>query len=197
RPSHPSIPSALCRCKNPHSSPSHYLNAIQSLVGTYLLDLQFVMSLVGIEGDREDDRIADVIPPAESAVQVVSPMRENYHVKQDTRKCGVPPTGPVMTSAIGSSMLSATSAPAVPPGLPLLPPPPPRALTPLPDPPQTPNLPPPRVPVLSPRQPSPDLPPNRLVSPQRHTNPAFPQVSISSRLSGFSLIASQKLLNLE
>ncbi|KAH9952247.1 hypothetical protein BGW80DRAFT_1470962 [Lactifluus volemus] len=82
---HPSIPSALCRCKNPHSSPSHYLNAIQSLVGTYLLDLQFVMSLVGIEGDREDDRIADVIPPAESAVQVVSPMRENYHVKQDTR----------------------------------------------------------------------------------------------------------------
>jgi polynucleotide 5'-hydroxyl-kinase GRC3/NOL9 len=61
---HPTIPhqAHYIGANNPRSSPSHYLRAIQALVETYRLDLQFATSLVDIEDDGEDDRIADIIP---------------------------------------------------------------------------------------------------------------------------------------
>lgn len=61
---HPTLPhqAHYVGANNPRSSPSHYLRAIQTLVETYRLDLQFATSLVDIEDDAEDDRIADVIP---------------------------------------------------------------------------------------------------------------------------------------
>jgi polynucleotide 5'-hydroxyl-kinase GRC3/NOL9 len=61
---HPTLPhqAHYVGANNPRSSPSHYLSAIQALVETYRLDLQFATSLVGIEGDGEDDHIADIIP---------------------------------------------------------------------------------------------------------------------------------------
>jgi len=61
---HPTLPyqAHYVGAHNPRSSPLHYLRAIQTLVELYRLDLQFATSLVDIEDDREDDRIADVIP---------------------------------------------------------------------------------------------------------------------------------------
>jgi polynucleotide 5'-hydroxyl-kinase GRC3/NOL9 len=61
---HPTLPhqAHYIGANNPRSSPSHYLRAIQALVETYRLDLQFATSLVDIEDDGEDDRIADIIP---------------------------------------------------------------------------------------------------------------------------------------
>jgi polynucleotide 5'-hydroxyl-kinase GRC3/NOL9 len=61
---HPTLPhqAHYVGANNPRSSPSHYLSAIQALVETHRLDLQFATSLVGIEDDEEDDRIVDIIP---------------------------------------------------------------------------------------------------------------------------------------
>ncbi|KAI0301901.1 hypothetical protein B0F90DRAFT_1627954 [Multifurca ochricompacta] len=61
---HPTLPhqAHYVGAHNPRSSPSHYLRAIQSLIETYRLDLQFASAFVDIEEDREDDRITDVIP---------------------------------------------------------------------------------------------------------------------------------------
>ena len=61
---HPTLPhqAHYVGADNPRSSPSHYLRAIQALVETYHLDLQYATSLVGVEDDSEDDRIVDIIP---------------------------------------------------------------------------------------------------------------------------------------
>ena len=61
---HPTLPhqAHYIGAHNPRSSPSRYLRAIQALVEVYRLDLQFATSLVDVEDDREDDRIADLIP---------------------------------------------------------------------------------------------------------------------------------------
>ncbi|KAF8271674.1 hypothetical protein EI94DRAFT_1796800 [Lactarius quietus] len=62
--SHPTLPhqAHYVGADNPRSSPSHYLRAIQALVETYRLDLQYATSFVGIENDSEDERIVDLIP---------------------------------------------------------------------------------------------------------------------------------------
>lgn len=61
---HPALPyqAHYVGAHNPRSSPSCYLRAIQALVEVYRFDLQFATSLVDIEDDEEDGRIADVIP---------------------------------------------------------------------------------------------------------------------------------------
>ena len=61
---HPTLPhhAHYVGADNPRSSPSHYLRAIQALVETYRLDLQYATSFVGVEGDNNDDRIVDIIP---------------------------------------------------------------------------------------------------------------------------------------
>jgi polynucleotide 5'-hydroxyl-kinase GRC3/NOL9 len=61
---HPTLPhqAHYVGADNPRSSPSHYLRAIQALVETYRLDLQYATSFVGVEEDSDDDRIADIIP---------------------------------------------------------------------------------------------------------------------------------------
>ena len=61
---HPTLPhqAHYVGADNPRSSPSHYLRAIEALVETYRLDLQYATSFVGVEDDGEDDRIMDVIP---------------------------------------------------------------------------------------------------------------------------------------
>ena len=61
---HPTLPhqAHYVGADNPRSSPSHYLRAIEALVETYRLDLQYATSFVGVEDDSEDDRIVDVIP---------------------------------------------------------------------------------------------------------------------------------------
>lgn len=61
---HPTLPhqAHYVGADNPRSSPSHYLRAIQALVETYRLDIQYATSFVGVEDDSEDDRIGDIIP---------------------------------------------------------------------------------------------------------------------------------------
>ncbi|KAI9466644.1 hypothetical protein BJY52DRAFT_1233362 [Lactarius psammicola] len=61
---HPTLPhqAHYIGADNPRSSPSHYLRAIQALVETYRLDLQYATSFVGVEDDSEGDRIVDIIP---------------------------------------------------------------------------------------------------------------------------------------
>ncbi|KAH8999486.1 hypothetical protein EDB92DRAFT_2060227 [Lactarius akahatsu] len=61
---HPTLPhqAHYVGADNPRSSPSHYLRAIQALVDTYRLDLQYATSFVGVEDDSDDDRIVDIIP---------------------------------------------------------------------------------------------------------------------------------------
>ncbi|THH10562.1 hypothetical protein EW146_g8330 [Bondarzewia mesenterica] len=63
---HPTLPhqAHYIGSTSPRSSPSHYLNAIRSLVQIYRLDIQYAASLVDEQGDADaqDERIADVIP---------------------------------------------------------------------------------------------------------------------------------------
>ncbi|KAH9039014.1 hypothetical protein EDB84DRAFT_1587764 [Lactarius hengduanensis] len=61
---HPTLPhqAHYVGADKPRSSPSHYLRAIQALVDTYRLDLQYATSFVGVEDDSDDDRIVDIIP---------------------------------------------------------------------------------------------------------------------------------------
>ncbi|KAH9007199.1 hypothetical protein EDB86DRAFT_2793659 [Lactarius hatsudake] len=61
---HPTLPhqAHYVGADKPRSSPSHYLRAIQALVDTYRLDLQYATSFVGVEDDSDDDRMVDIIP---------------------------------------------------------------------------------------------------------------------------------------
>ncbi|KAH9180080.1 hypothetical protein EDB89DRAFT_2111280 [Lactarius sanguifluus] len=61
---HPTLPhqAHYVGADKPRSSPSHYLRAIQALVDTYRLDLQYATSFVGVEDDSDDDLIVDIIP---------------------------------------------------------------------------------------------------------------------------------------
>lgn len=63
---HPTLPhqAHYIGSTSPRSSPSHYLSAIQALIYTYRLDIQYATSLVDDQGTEgaDDGRISDVIP---------------------------------------------------------------------------------------------------------------------------------------